>query len=129
MKTPNLAGDDDGDLLQLLLGPPHLLQLILDGGKKLSGDELPDLPINLHVESPLIPQLLRWTVCGSVPRLKAKVKTDIGASISIEAETIATITWGVHPMIRLREMEQLFSACHQYQYFSPLRLSRNAKDS
>ena len=26
-----VAGDDDSDLLQLLLGPPHLLQLSLDG--------------------------------------------------------------------------------------------------
>ena len=27
-----VARDDDGDLLQILLGPPHLLQLVLDGG-------------------------------------------------------------------------------------------------
>ena len=26
---------------------------------------------------------------------------------------MSTITWGVQPMMRLREMAQLFSACHQ----------------
>ena len=45
-----------------------------------------------------------------------------------KARTIATITWGVQPMIRLREMEQLFSACRQCKisFFSPLKPLRNA---
>ena len=43
-----------------------------------------------------------------------------------KARTIATITWGVQPMIRLREMEQLFSACRQCMIsFSSLKLLRN----
>ena len=34
------------------------------------------MKINLHVESPLIFQLLRWTLCGSVPGLRKSKSQD-----------------------------------------------------
>ena len=44
---------------------------------------------------------------------RRKIKVNIAVCIGRTSVNIVSITWGVQPMMRLREMAQLFSACHQ----------------
>ena len=133
-----VAGDDDSDLLRLLLGPPHLLQLGLEKFiwrwiTKTRSEDQPSCRDSSHLSA--VPK-----DCFSRPTSEVKQKSRWCCRIiNTESDTDrilnlmrmrTKITWGVQPMILLRETVQVvpFPACCQCEisFSSSLKLSRNA---